>query len=158
MVAIAIIFGIPMIIAAALISPLHLHDLLYGLLVFSIMGAVLAPIVGWPSFLIMFFFPTEGDSRLAAVFRFWWTSALLLGAVVSLLIAALDYSPAHPGPSPTAGFLLGGFSVSMLLSFGIWGAFSAILPVEFIWKAASVTGFLLFLALAIVGYAIAMAS
>jgi hypothetical protein len=52
----------------------------------------------------------------------------MVAAIFNLLFAVADYSPARPGPNPTAGFLLGGFVLSIFVAFGVWGAVAAILP------------------------------
>jgi hypothetical protein len=67
-------------------------------------------------------------------------------------MAMLDYSPARPGPNPTAGFLLAGFVLSMFVSSGVWGALSPILPRDVVIRGALVTGCLLFAAVATLGF------
>ena len=67
-------------------------------------------------------------------------------------MAVLDYSPARPGPNPTAGFLLGGFVLCMFISSGVWGAFAAILPPKVAVGGALTTGVLLFVAVATLGF------
>jgi hypothetical protein len=54
------------------------------------------------------------------------------------------YSPARPGPNPTAGFLLAGFVICMFVSCGVWGALVPILRREVAIPGALVTGILLF--------------
>src|SRR5437764_1131421 len=103
--------GVAMIAAAMLIAPMGLHDLGRSLLIFSAMSFVIAPIAAIRSLAIQFAFPASGVSRLGAVFRLWLATSLLLGAVFTLLMATLEYSPARPGPSPRLGFLLAEFSV-----------------------------------------------
>jgi len=76
----------------------------------------------------------------------------MVAAVFNLLMAVLDYSPARPGPNPTAGLLLAGFTVCMFVSSGIWGAFAAILPPKVSVGGALMTGALLFLAVATLGF------
>jgi hypothetical protein len=53
---VVLIFGVPMIFAAALISPSALHNLLHGVLLYAILGLVL-PFAGWQIFLTVFAFP-----------------------------------------------------------------------------------------------------
>jgi hypothetical protein len=148
---IILIFAVPMVIAALLISPTGFHNLIHGLPLYAIFGLVL-PIVGWRTFLIEFALPRAADTRLAAVMRLWVVGTVLAAAVINLLVAALDYSRARPGPNPTAGFLLGGFVVCMFISAGVWGAFTAILPPKVAVGGALTTGALLFLAVAALGF------
>jgi hypothetical protein len=60
MAAIVLIFGIPMIVAAALISPSALHNLVHGVLFYAIVGFGL-PFVGWQTFLAVFAFSAIGN-------------------------------------------------------------------------------------------------
>jgi hypothetical protein len=77
---------------------------------------------------------------------------MMVSAVFILLMAVGDYSPARPGPSPVAGFLLAAFVLCMFVSCGVWGAFAAILPREIAIRGAVVTGCLLFVVLAGLGF------
>jgi hypothetical protein len=124
---IILIFAAPMVIAALLISPTGFHNLIHGLPLYAVLGLAL-PIVGWRSFLIEFALPRAADTRLAAVVRLWVVGTVLVAAIFNLLMAMADYSPMRPGPNPTAGFLLAGFTVCMFVSCGVWGALSPILP------------------------------
>jgi quinol-cytochrome oxidoreductase complex cytochrome b subunit len=144
-------FAIPMVIAALLISPTGFHNLIHGLPLYAIFGLVL-PIVGWRTFLIEFALPRAADTRLAAVMKLWVVGTVLVAAVINLLMAALDYSPARPGPNPTAGFLLGGFVVCMFISAGVWGAFTPILPPKVAIRGMLTTGALLFLGVVTLGF------
>ena len=151
MLAVVLIFGLPMIVAAALISSTALHNLIHGLPLYAVLGLVL-PIVGWRTFLIEFAFPTAADTRLAAVIRLWLVGTVMVAAVFNLLMAMADYSPMKPGPNPTAGFLLAGFVLSMFISCGVWGALAPILPRDVVAGGALVTGSLLFVAVATLGF------
>src|SRR5215831_13152931 len=148
---VVLIFGVPMIAAAALISSTALHNLIHGLPLYAVLGLVL-PIVGWRTFLIEFAFPTAADTRLAAVIRLWVVGTVVVAAVFNLVMAMADYSPMRPGPNPTAGFLLAGFVLCMFVSCGVWGAFAAILPPKVAVGGALTTGALLFLAVATLGF------
>ena len=148
---VVLIFGVPMIVAAALISPSALHNLTHGLPFYAALGLVL-PILGWRTFLIAFAFPTAADTRLAAVIRLWVVGTVVVAAVFNLLMAMADYSPMRPGPNPTAGFLLAGFVLCMFISSGVWGAFAAILPPKVAVGGALTTGALLFVAVATLGF------
>jgi hypothetical protein len=118
------------------------------------LSIVITPIAAWRSLLIAFAFPTSPGSRFAAVFRLWVSTSLLLGAIFTLLVSVLGYSRSRPGPSPRLGFLLADLSVSMLVSFGTWGAFSALLAREILLRGAIVSGLLLFSAIATLGYVV----
>jgi hypothetical protein len=150
---IILIFAVPMVVAALLISPTAIHNLIHGVPLYAVLG-LLVPIAGWRTFLIEFALPRAADTRLAAVLRVWLVGTVMVAAVFNLLFALADYSPARPGPSPTAGFLLAGFTVCMFVSCGVWGAFTAILPPQVAVGGAVITGVLLFLAVAALGFLI----
>jgi hypothetical protein len=86
------------------------------------------------------------------VIKVWSGGIVMVAAVINLLYAAANYSPIRPGPNPTAGFLLAGLVLCMFVSCGVWGAFAPILPRDFAIRGALVTGFLLFLAVATLGF------
>jgi hypothetical protein len=140
---IVLIFAVPMILAAVLISPSGLQNLIHGVPLYAVFGLLL-PVVGWRTFLIEFVFPTAAATRVTAVLRLWLVGSVMVATVMNLAIAVLDYSPARPGPNPTAGFLLAGFVLSMFVSSGVWGALSPILPREVAIRGALVTGCVLF--------------
>jgi hypothetical protein len=148
---IILIFAVPMIAAAALISPSALHNVTHGLLFYAIVVVGL-PIVGWQTFLSVFAFPPSGTSRIAAILNIWLGGTVMVAAVFNLLMAVLDYSPARPGPNPTAGFLVAGFVVCMFVSCGVWGAVASVLPPKVAVGGALTTGALLFLAVATLGF------
>ena len=148
---IILIFAVPMAVAALLISPTAYHNLIHGLPLYAVFGLVL-PIVGWRTFLIELALPRAADTRLAAVMRLWVVGTVLVAAVINILFAVLDYSPARPGPNPTAGFLLGGFVVCMFISAGVWGAFTPILPPKVAIGGILATGALLFLGVVTLGF------
>jgi len=105
---IILIFFVSMVIAALLISPTALHNLIHGLPLYAVLGLVL-PIVGWRTFLIEFALPRAADTRLAAVVSLWVVGTVPVAAVFNLVMAMADYSSMRPGPNPTARFLLAGF-------------------------------------------------
>jgi hypothetical protein len=154
MLGVLLIFSVPMILSAALISPPALHDLVHGLPYYAIMGLIL-PFAAWPVFLTTFVFPTSGSGRIGAVIKVWLGGTVMVAAVINLLYAAMSYSPIRPGPNPRAGFLLAGLVLCMLVSCGVWGAFAPILPREVPIRGALATGFLLFLAVAALGFLVA---
>ena len=146
-----LMFAVPMVIAALLISPTAFRNLIHGLPLYAVLGLVL-PIVGWRTFLIEFALPRAADTRLAAVIRLWVVGTLMVAAIFNLVMAMADYSPMRPGPNPTVGFLLAGFTVCMFVSCGVWGAVAPILPPKVAVGGALTTGALLFLALAALGF------
>jgi hypothetical protein len=148
---IVLIFAVPMIVAALLISPTAIHNLIHGLPLYAVLGLIV-PIVGWRTFVIEFALPRAADTRLAALIRVWVVGTVMVAAVINLLMGALDYSPARPGPNPTAGFLLGGFVVCIFISAGVWGAFTAILPPKVAIGGILTTGALLFLGVVTLGF------
>jgi hypothetical protein len=74
------------------------------------------------------------------------------GAVFNLLFAIFRYSPTRPGPSPRIGFLIAEFTICMLVATGVFGGFAAIFPREILIRCAVVSGFLLFVAVATLGF------
>ena len=152
---IILIFAAPMVLAAVLISPTAFHNLIHGLPLYAVVGLAL-PIVGWRTFLIEFALPRAADTRLAAVLRVWVVGTVMVAAVFNLLFAVADYSPARPGPNPTAGFLLAGFTVCMFVSSGVWGAVAPVLSPRVAVGGAVITGVLLFLAFATLGFLISI--
>ena len=67
---IVLIFAVPMIVAAVLISPSGLQNLIHGVPLYAAFGLLL-PVVGWRTFLIEFVFPTAAATRVTAVIRLW---------------------------------------------------------------------------------------
>ena len=148
---IILIFAVPMVIAALLISPTGFHNLIHGLPLYAALGVVL-PVVGWRTFLIEFALPRAAATRLAAVVSLWVVGTLMVAAVFNLVMAMADYSRMRPGPNPTAGFLLAGFVLCMFISSGVWGALSPILSPKVAVDGAMVTGSLLFVAVATLSF------
>jgi hypothetical protein len=154
MLDVLLIFSVPMILAAVLISPSALHDLVHGVPYYAIMGLIL-PFAAWRTLLITIVFPMSGSGRIAAVIKVWLGGTVMVAAVINLLYAAANYSPIRPGPNPTAGFLLAGLTLCMFVSTGVWGAFASVLPRDLAIRGALVTGFMLFLAVATLGFLVA---
>jgi hypothetical protein len=148
---VCVIFGVPMIVAAVLISPSALHNLVHGVVFYAVVGLAL-PFIAWRTFVAVLALPPSGTSRVAAVLTTWAGGTVLVAAIFNLLFALADYSPAKPGPNPTAGFLLAGFIVCMFVSCGVWGAVAPILPPRVAVGGALMTGALLFLVVATLGF------
>jgi len=138
-----LIFGLPVILAAVLISPTGLHDVIHGLPLCGIVIGLLLPFAAWPVFLSTFVLPPPGSGRIEALIKLWAGGTIMATAVINLLSAVFDYAPKRPGPAPTVGFLLAGFVLSMFISAGFWGAIAPILPREVAVRGALVTGALL---------------
>ena len=145
---VVLIFGLPMLIAAWLISStvLEIHHLLREFWLIVILS-VIFPFAGWPALIALataYAANPEftGQSRAAFLFEAWLDGAVL---AASIIIWFLAMSETQPGLNPTLGYVVGGFDLSMLVSFGFWGAMSFILPrPEMAIKAALVTGVALF--------------
>jgi hypothetical protein len=147
-----LIFGLPMLLAAILISPTGLHDVIHGVPLCGIVIGLLLPFAAWPVFLSYFLLPPPGSGRFQALIRLWLGSIVMGTAVINLLVAVANYAPKRPGPAPTAGFLLAGLVLSMFISAGFWGALAPILSREFAIRGALTTGALLFLVVATAGF------
>src|ERR1700747_1402137 len=76
---IVLIFAVPVILAAVLISPTGFHNLIHGVPLYAVLGLVL-PIAGWRTFLIEFVFPTAAATRVAAVIRLWVVGSVMVAA------------------------------------------------------------------------------
>jgi hypothetical protein len=76
---IVLIFAVPMILAAVLISPTGFHNLIHGVPLYAVLGLVL-PVAGWRTFLIEFVLPTAAATRVAAVIRLWVVGSVMVAA------------------------------------------------------------------------------
>jgi hypothetical protein len=160
----AVIFGVPLTVAAVMLAPQGLDYILNGVVRYAGVGLLLMPIAAWPIFLAQAVAPPPGQNRLWAIISLWLGGAVLVSAVMNLLGSMLGYSPQplNFDPSghqlipydPRAGALLGGFTLCMLVAFGVWGVLARVLPGVFVLRGALVTGLLLFGAVAGLGYAL----
>jgi hypothetical protein len=73
-----------------------------------------------------------------------WLGGTVLTTLIVLMLLSMGDSATHPGSNPTMGFLLAGLSLSMLVSYGIWGALASIVPPNQLHNRALVTGIFLF--------------
>jgi len=164
MIRVVLIFGPPLVVAATMLSPQGLDYILNGIVRYAGVALVALPIFAWPSFFIQAVAPPPGQGRVRAIISLWLGGAVLASAVLNLLCSMLGYSP-HPlnfDPSghqliaydPQAGVLLGGFTLCMLVSCGIWGVLARVLPGGLALRGAIVTGLLLFGTVAALGYAL----
>jgi hypothetical protein len=153
MYAVALIFGVPMLVAGAMIDPEGLH--LRGLVTYAAIMLVLLPFAGgWQLLAAQLVLPTAGRSRLGAMFSLWIGGTLTAVAVISWIGSVLDYP--RPGakvdPSghvlipfmPRAGLAIGLFGLCMLVSCGLWGGIAAVVRPEVAISGAVISGVLLF--------------
>jgi hypothetical protein len=71
MSAACLIFGLPMLFAAVLISPTGLHDVIHGLPFAAIVIGLLLPFAAWPVFLSQFVVPPPETGRIEALIKLW---------------------------------------------------------------------------------------
>jgi hypothetical protein len=152
MLGIVLVFGLPLLLAGAMIDPAGLH--LGGLLAYTAIVFVALPFVGWGSFLLVAAFPAAGESRSRSVLAFWLGGSVTATAVTSFLSSAMSYP--RPGArigltghvlipyAPKFGLAIGLFALCMLVSSGCWGAISPILRPDVAIKGALVSGCVLF--------------
>jgi len=153
MYVVALVFGLPMLIAGAMISPDGLH--LGGFLTVMVILLVVLPFIAWGSFAQAMLFPPAGQSRAGSALSLWLGGTLTAVAVLFWLCALMGYPPAgalidpsrtQVGPfMPRAGVAIGLFSLSMLVSCGCWGAISPILRPQVALSGALISGCVLFL-------------
>ena len=148
MIYVALIFGIPMAIATVMLSPAGLGDVTHGILMMSLAGLLITPIVGWATFAI-----TAATEGISALVPLWLGGSVLAATVISFLATAMNYaSKAIVNPhghtlipySAYFGWWIGVFSICMLLSSGIWGAFARAIAPHRIFFGAIKTGIVLF--------------
>lgn len=153
MYAITAIFGVPLLVAGAMIDPQGLH--LSGLIMYAAIMLVVMPFLGWQLLATEFVFPSAGRTRLGAVIGLWIGGTLVAVAAISFIASALSY----PRPSvaidpsghmlipfePRAGLAIGLFALCMLVSTGVWGAAASILRPEVAISGALISGCVLFL-------------
>jgi hypothetical protein len=88
--AVTAIFGLPLLIAGAMIDPQGLH--LRGLLTYTGIMLVLLPFMGgWQLLVTQLVVPTAGRSRVGAVFNLWIGGTLLGVAAISFIASVLSY-------------------------------------------------------------------
>jgi hypothetical protein len=152
MLGVTLIFGLPMLVAGAMIDPQGLH--LWGLVTFTGIMLILLPIAGWYLFATQLVLPTAGRRRLGAVFNLWLGGTLVGVAVVCWIYEVMGY-PRPDAPidaaahalipfMPRAGLALGLFCLSMLVSSGVVGAVAPILRPAVAIRSAVIGGCVLF--------------
>jgi hypothetical protein len=88
-----LIFGVPLVIAATMLSPQGLDYTVSAVVRYGGIMLLLLPIAAWPLFLIQAVAPLPGQSRVQAVISTWLGGAVLASAVINFLAATLGYSP-----------------------------------------------------------------
>ena len=148
----ALLFGLPLLIAGAMISPTGIP--LAGMVTYAIIVFIALPFLGWRTFLIEAIFPTPGQSRSKSLLSFWVSASVMVVAVLYFISSAGSYpSPETPIDAaahliipfmPHLGLAIGLFFLSMLVSCGCWGAVAPILRPETALSGALITGLVLF--------------
>ena len=149
MVAVVVMFGLPMLFAGAMLDPQDLN--IPGLVRYWAIMLVLLPFAAWPVLLTQLPLPTAGHSRLAAIFNVWFGGTTLAVCVIHWLAALLSYSPSGAqvdshrliAYSPKIGIALGLFILSLLVSCGFWAVIAPIRPQVAV-AGALITGPVLF--------------
>ena len=149
MVAVVVMFGLPMLFAGAMLDPQDLN--LPSLVRYWAIMLVLLPIAAWPALLTQLALPTAGRSRFAAIVNVWFGGTTLAVCVIHWLAALLSYSPSGAqfdshrliGYSPKIGIALGLFILSLLVSCGFWAVIAPLRPHMAI-AGAVITGPVLF--------------
>jgi len=164
MIAVVLLFGPPLVVAATMLSPQGLDYILNGTVRYAGVMLLLMPFAAWPVFLVQAVAPPPGQGRLRAIVGLWLGGAVLASAVMNLLGSMLGYSPKPLNfdasghelipYDPRAGALLGAFALCMLAAFGIWGVLARVLPTGVALRGAVLTGLVLFGAVAVLGYVI----
>jgi hypothetical protein len=150
--AITAIFGVPLLIAGAMIDPQGLH--LGGLIMYGAIMLVAMPFLGWQLLATEFVFPSAGRTRLGAVIGLWIGGTLVAVAAISFIASALSYPRPRVAIDPTghalirfaprAGLAIGLFCLSMLVSCGVWGTVAPILRPQVALSGALISGCVLF--------------
>jgi hypothetical protein len=147
------IFGLPLLIAGAMIDPQGLH--LGGLITYAAIMLAFMPFLGvWQLLATEFVLPNTGRTRLGAVISLWIGGTLVAVAAISFIASALSYPRPRVAIDPTghalipfaprAGLAVGLFALCMLVSTGIWGTAASILRPEVAIPGALITGCVLF--------------
>jgi hypothetical protein len=167
MSAIVLIFGLPLLLAAAMISPTDLS--VTGLISCIVLVAVALPFIGWRTFLIAAIFPPPGESRSESLVRLWIGGTLMVVAVFYFIGAVFGYPPARVTIPPDAHLLIpfaprfglgiGLFCLSMLVSAGLWGVLApltttSLVAPETVVGGALITGLVIFAVVAGLCYAL----
>jgi len=94
MYVITAIFGVPLLIAGAMIDPQGLH--LGGLITYTAIMLVLMPFGGWYLFASQLVLPSAGGSRVGAFIGLWLGGTLTAVAAIFWLYTVLDYRQRVP--------------------------------------------------------------
>ena len=152
MYAVAAVFGLSMLVAAAMLDSKAIT--INGLLTYWAILAAIFPFVGWPLLLAQVVMPTAGRSRLGAVVSVWIGGTTVAVSLIYWLYALLGYNPSGSRVEwsnrlvpymPKVGIAVGLFGLCMLCSGGIWGLIAAIIRPEMAVAGTAITGCVLFL-------------
>jgi hypothetical protein len=144
MYAITAVFGLPLLVAGAMVNPEGLH--VWGLLTYAAIMLILMPFVGWPILLQAAIFAPAGESRPQSVMATWIGGTLVGVAVIFWLYSVLGYDLSGSRVDwsghvivpywPRLGIALGLFGLCMLISSGVVGTIAPILRREVAISAA----------------------
>jgi hypothetical protein len=152
MYAVAGIFGLSMLVAAAMLDAKAIK--IEGLISYWAIMAAIFPFVGWPLLLAQVVMPSAGRSRIAAVVSVWLGGTTVAVSVIYWLYALLGYNPVGSRADmshrlipylPKTGIAVGLFGLCMLASCGVWGVIAAIIRPQVALAGAAITGCVLFL-------------
>src|SRR5438874_4599189 len=118
MVAVVVMFGLPMLFAGAMLDPQDLN--VPSLVRYWAIMLVLLPFAAWPVLLTQLALPTAGRSRFAAIVNVWFGGTTLAVCVIHWFAGLLSYNPSGPqvdshrliGYSPKIGIALGLFCLT----------------------------------------------
>src|SRR4051794_38599779 len=115
MIVVLLVFGVPWIVAAVMLSPPGLEYVLRGTVPYTGISLLLMPFVAWPVFLAQ---ALTGQGGFRGLVSFWIGGAILGTTAITFFAAVLDYNPTPSGFDPIGhrfipydpqlGFLLGG--------------------------------------------------
>jgi hypothetical protein len=152
MTLIVLVFGLPMFLAGAMISPEGIH--FGGLLALTVIVLIGMPVIAWPSFAQAALFPIAGQSRTSSVVSFWIGGSLLAVAGLYFVMSMAGYPSAgaiidQTGHqlvpfAPRAGLVIGLFALCQLIACGVWGALAPLLRAQTALCGAALTGCILF--------------
>jgi hypothetical protein len=151
--AVAVIFGVPLLIAGTMTNPEGLR--LAGLINYTLIMLVLMPFSGgWLLLATQLVVPTAGRTRLAAVANTWIGGTLLGVSVIFWLASVIAYSPNSSQVDwsahllipymPKTGIAIGLFTLCQLIACGLVGAISPLLRPETAISSAVISGAMVF--------------
>jgi hypothetical protein len=149
--AVALIFGLPMLIGGAMIEP-HAISIRALMSYWGVM-ALIMPFACWPLFIFQLALPTVGRNRVSAVLNVWLIGTTLGVSAIYWLSSLLSYDPSGTQVDfvhrlvpymPKTGIAVGLFGLCMLVSCGLWGVLASIIRSQVTVAGAAITGCVLF--------------